>query len=74
MAKKFLANLKKGALHKELGVKAGDKIPAKKLKIKKGMSTLEKKRITFAKNAKKWNHKGKSNMIDDEKKLGVVQS
>lgn len=51
---KFLAGLKKGALHKELGVKKDAKIPASKLKIKKGMSTLEKKRIQFAINAKKW--------------------
>ena len=56
MAKAFLSGLKKGALHKTLGVKAGAKIPAKKLKIKKGMSTLEKRRIQFAINAKKWHH------------------
>lgn len=54
---KFLAGLKKGALHKTLGVKQGKKIPASKLKIKKGMSTLEKRRIQFAINAKKWNKK-----------------
>lgn len=68
MAKAFLSGLKKGALHKELGVKSGAKIPAKKLKIKKGMSGLEKKRINFAKVAKKWNHSGK------KKELAVVQS
>lgn len=61
MAKKkktpnFLAGLKKGALHKELGVKAGDKIPASKLKITPGMSTTEKRRIQFAINAKKFKH------------------
>ena len=54
--KKFLSGLKKGALHKELGVSKGKKIPTSKLVIKKGMSPLEKKRINFAKNAKKWNH------------------
>ena len=71
----FLAGLKKGALHKELGVKAGGKIPAKKLKIKKGMSGLEKKRIQFAINAKKWKKGGKkSSMADDEKRIGVVNS
>ncbi len=47
--------LKKGALHKDLGVKQGTKIPAAKLSIKKGDSTLEKKRKQFAINAKKWN-------------------
>ena len=51
---KFLANLKKGALHKDLGVKKGKKIPASKLKIKKTDSTLEKRRKQFAINAKKW--------------------
>jgi hypothetical protein len=51
--------LKKGALHKDLGVKQGDKIPASKLKVKKSDSPLEVKRKTFAKNASKWNHGGK---------------
>jgi hypothetical protein len=55
--KKFLAGLKKGALHKVLGVKKGKKIPAKKLAIKKGDSALTKKRKQFAINAKKWSHK-----------------
>jgi hypothetical protein len=59
----FLAGLKTGALHKTLGVKAGAKIPAKKLKIKKGMSTLEKRRIQFAINAKKWHHVGRKSFI-----------
>jgi hypothetical protein len=49
-------HLKKGALHKTLGIKQGNKIPASKLVIKKGMSALEKKRIQFAINAKKWKH------------------
>lgn len=48
--------LKKGALHKELGVKEGKKIPAKKLAIKEGDSALEKKRKQFAINAAKWHH------------------
>lgn len=48
--------LKKGALHKELGVIKDKKIPAKKLAIKKGDSTLEKKRKQFAINAAKWKH------------------
>lgn len=49
-------NLKKGALHKDLGVKPGKKIPASKLAIKSTDSPLEKKRKQFAINAKKWNH------------------
>jgi len=48
--------LKKGALHKDLGIKQGQKIPAKKLSIKATDSPLEKKRKQFAINAKKWNH------------------
>ena len=48
----------KGELHKELGVKPGAKIPAKKLEeAKKGASPKEKKQIQFAENAKKWSHK-----------------
>jgi len=54
---KFLAGLKKGQLHKDLGIKQGKKIPASKLVTKKGMSTTEKKRINFAKVAKTWNKK-----------------
>lgn len=51
MAKKWIqgAIKKPGALHKALGVKAGGKIPAKKLAIKKGDSPLMKKRKNLAK-------------------------
>jgi len=49
-------NLKKGALHVELGVPQGQPIPASKEKIKPGDSPLTKKRKQFAINAKKWNH------------------
>ena len=45
----------KGLLHKELGVKQGEKIPEKKLEAaKKDASPAETKRITFAENARKW--------------------
>ena len=48
----------KGKLHKELDVKLGEKIPAKKLEAaKKDASPAEKKRIQFAENAKKWSKK-----------------
>lgn len=50
-------HLKKGALHKELGVPEGEKIPAKDLKVHSGDSKLEKKRKQFAINAAKWHHK-----------------
>jgi len=50
--------VKKGALHKELGVKQGKKLTSKELsKAKKSKSPLERKRATFAENAKKWNKK-----------------
>lgn len=49
--------LKKGALHKQLGVAKGKKIPRRKLAIKKDDSALTRKRKQFAINAKKW-HKG----------------
>jgi len=43
----------KGKLHKELGVKQGEKIPASKLAIKKSDSTTVKKEKTLAKTARK---------------------
>lgn len=47
----------KGKLHKELGVPAEEKIPAKKLAAAKNSSDpAERKRATFALNAKKWKH------------------
>jgi hypothetical protein len=45
----------KGLLHKELGVASGSKIPAAKLaKAKNSSNPAERKRATFAENAKKW--------------------
>lgn len=42
-------------LHSELGVPAGEKIPAGKLEAAKAHAgPAERKRITFAENAKKW--------------------
>ena len=49
-------DLKKGALHSQLGVSSNKKIPASKLAIKKGDSATTKKRKQFAINAKKWKH------------------
>ncbi len=48
-----------GALHKALGVKQGEKIPAKKLKVKKTDSTKLKRMKILAKTLKKLRHKGK---------------
>jgi hypothetical protein len=56
---KLKLKLKKNALHKQLGIKKGKKIPASKLKVSKSDSPLTKKRKQFAINAKKWNKKGK---------------
>lgn len=47
----------KGWLHKALGVKMGEKIPAHKLEIAKSSSNPHiRKMANFAANAKKWNH------------------
>lgn len=52
-------HLKKGALHKELHVSEGSKIPHDKLKSALGSkSPLERKRAQFAENASHWHHKG----------------
>ena len=45
--------MKKGALHKELGVPAGEKIPAKDLVIHRTDSELERERKQFALNMRK---------------------
>jgi hypothetical protein len=47
----------KGLLHKDLGVKSGEKIPEKKLeKAKNSSDPAVRKRATFAENAKHWHH------------------
>lgn len=48
--------LKKGALHKQLGVKQGKKLSSSQIAVKPGDSTLTKKRKQFAINARKWHH------------------
>lgn len=59
--KKVEFHLKKGALHSELHVASGKKIPVAELEAKKasakrtGNTTLEK-RVTFALNARKFKH------------------
>ena len=55
---KMHLHLKKGALHKALGVSSDKHIPAKKLsKALHSSSPLMRKRANFARNAAKW-HKG----------------
>ena len=56
MAEKWIqkAKIKKGALHKELGVPEGKKIPAKKLaKAAKSKNPTERKRTVLAETLKK---------------------
>ncbi|CAB4127766.1 hypothetical protein UFOVP98_28 [uncultured Caudovirales phage] len=56
MAEKWIqkAKIKKGALHKELGVPEGKKIPAKKLaKAAKSKNPTERKRAVLAETLKK---------------------
>lgn len=53
----FLSGLKKGALHKSLGIAGSKKIPAKALAgAADSSSPLMRKRANFAINARKWNH------------------
>lgn len=53
----FLSGLKKGALHKDLGVPQGDKIPVKKIeKATHSNNETLRKRAQFAENAKHWHH------------------
>ena len=50
-----------GRFHKDVGKKAGEKITSSD--IEKGLHSknpAERKRANFARNARKWNHKGKS--------------
>ena len=57
-------DLKKGALHKDLGVPEDELIPQKKLsKALNSNSELERKRAQFAENAKHWQHKNKGGPI-----------
>ena len=56
MAEKFIQkmHMKKGALHKELGVPVGKKIPAKKLKAAEhSKNPTERKRAVLAETLKK---------------------
>ncbi len=61
MAKKaFKPGGHKGKLHRELGVKEGTKIPAKRLKAAEHSKKPAVRRdIIRAETMKKWNHKGK---------------
>jgi hypothetical protein len=60
MAKKWIQgmHMKKGALHKDLGVPAGKKIPASKLKkAEHSKNPKVRKRAALAETLKKMHHK-----------------
>lgn len=51
--------VKKGALHRALGLKAGAPIPTRTLeRLKRSPSQAMRKRANFALAARKWNHGG----------------
>jgi len=68
----FLEGLKKGALHKELGISEDKTIPAKKLEhaANSDDETL-RKRAQFAINAKKWHH-AEGDVIPHEEKMNEI--
>lgn len=56
--KSMNVNVKKGALHSQLGVPQGHKMTTAQLqKAKHSKSALERKRANFALVARKWSHK-----------------
>lgn len=61
----FLSGLKKGALHSDLGVPQGEKIPAKKIeKATHSDNETLRKRAQFAENAKHWQHKDEGGTVE----------
>ena len=69
-----LSGLKKGALHKDLGIPPKENIPTKDLKISKEDSPLEKKRKQFAINAKKWHHENITTPLTNDSLTEAIQS
>lgn len=66
--KKLKLHLKKGALHKDLGVSPDKPIPTDKLeKAAHSSDPLEKKRAVFAQNAAGWNKGGKTRKVTHAK-------
>jgi hypothetical protein len=60
MAKIRIKPSHKGQLHKDLGVKQGEHIPLESLEAAKNSDDpKERKRATFAINARHWNHGGR---------------
>jgi hypothetical protein len=68
----FLEGLKKGALHKEMGISEDKKIPPAKLeKAANSDNETLRKRAQFAINAKKWHH-AEGGVIPHEEKMKEV--
>lgn len=60
----FLEGLKKGALHKQLGIPSDKAIPSGKLeKATHSENETLRKRAQFAENAKHWNHRSDGGMV-----------
>lgn len=60
-----------GRFHKDVGKKPGEKITS--ADIEKGLHSknpAERKRANFARNARKWNHKGSSTKSTSDKLYG----
>jgi len=62
----------KGLLHKDLGKKPGARLSAGDLaKAKRSSDPAERKRATFAQNARKWNHGGATKKSKSENLYGA---
>lgn len=60
-------NLKKGALHKSMGISQDKKIPVARLnKAANSDNELTRKRAQFAINARKWNHKAEGGAVHSD--------
>lgn len=65
----------KGRLHADLGKKPGTKLSSAELeKAKHSKNPAERKRATFAINARGWNHKGKKSGDRAERMYGGKKS
>lgn len=59
----------RGKLHADLGVAKGKKLTGAEIaRAKRSSSPAERKRATFAANARKWNHSGTSSKLYGGKK------
>ncbi len=66
--------MKKGALHRELGVKKGVKIPTKKLAAAAKKGGVEGKRARLAETLKSFHHKTKKKVMNEDFKPARIPS